>query len=75
VAHAHIRRYLVDELATVETHIIRCEMNVSSQRHRVHRRESIGEDASLSLDLLATFLDLLTLHYQHRERILRDMAQ
>jgi hypothetical protein len=75
VAQVVIRQHLVDQLVTIEAHIARSEMNVTSQRHRVHRRESVGEDASLSWDLLATFLASLTLRYQYRERILCEMAK
>jgi len=70
-----IRQQLVQQLATVEHHIVQSEMNVSAQRHRINVMERVDGDAAFSRSVLANFETALRLHYDHRNRILRAMAQ
>jgi hypothetical protein len=70
-----IRQQLAEQLATVERQIAQSEMNVSAQRHRIHAREWADGDATFSRSVLENFEIALRLHYDHRDRILRAMAQ
>jgi hypothetical protein len=74
MVHNAIHHYLDEELATVDRHIIQGETNVTGQRSRVQNQERDGKDATVSRTLLRNLEAALKLHYQHRHRILRDMA-
>jgi hypothetical protein len=66
-----IRRQLLEDLAKVEGHIVSSEINVSAQRNRVEGNRT--GSAVLSLSLLRTFEATLRVHYDHRDRILREL--
>lgn len=70
-----IRQQLAEQLATVERHIVQSEMNVSAQRHRVNALERGDVDQTFARNMLANFETALGLHYDHRDRILREMAK
>jgi hypothetical protein len=75
MVHDTIHHYLREELATVDRHIIQGETNVTGQRSRVEGRERDGKDATVSRTLLRNLEAALKLHYRHRHRILRQMAE
>jgi hypothetical protein len=75
LVHSTIHHYLREELATVDRHIIQGETNVTGQRSRVQNQERDGKDATVSRTLLGNLEAALKLHYQHRHRILREMAE
>ena len=70
-----IRQQLAEQLATVEHHIVQSEMNVSAQRHRINAMVLANGDAALSRSVLANLETALKLHYDHRDRILRELAR
>jgi hypothetical protein len=67
------RQQLLDDLSRVESHIASSEMNISAQRGRVEAKSRTGDSTVLSLSVLANFEISLRLHYDHRDRILRDL--
>jgi hypothetical protein len=69
-----VRRHLLDQMATVERHIVQSEMNVTVQRHRVEAQERSGHDTDFSRSLLAKIETVLRMHYQHRHGILRGRS-
>jgi hypothetical protein len=66
-------RHLLDQLAMVQRHIVKSELNITAQRGRVASLEEAGRDAALSSSLLRTFEATLDLHYAHRRRVLREL--
>lgn len=70
-----IRQQLAEQLAAIEYTIIQSEMNVSTQRHRINAMERADGDATFSRSVLVNFEAALRLHYDHRDRVLREMAK
>jgi len=70
-----LRLHLFEQLAAVERHIVQGELNISAQRSRVAALEQSGADAAFSRGLLANFEAALSMHNEHRGRILRELAE
>jgi hypothetical protein len=68
-----LQQELFSQLATIDEHIIKTELNIMRQRERVGILERANFDTSFSLDLLQTFQRCLALRHQHRQRILYEL--
>lgn len=61
--------FTIEQLASVDRHIVRCRELIATQQARIGRIEGSGHDVSRAGALLETLMQSLAVHEQHRSSI------